>query len=100
MLIAGLAYPGASNYLRLRADTYTFTISAPQPAFAVPDQVILKTNTVTSVFVVGVYHGISPLQFVHVQVKGLPSMSGTGSDPNAAPMNSSPLTPLTLGSLA
>jgi len=98
-LIAGLAYPGASNYLRVRADIYRFTISAPQPSFALPDQAILKTNTVTSIFVVGVFYGIPPLQFVHTQVKGLPSVAGTGSDPNAAPINSSPFTPLTLGSL-
>src|SRR5579863_3275363 len=47
-LIAGLAYPEASNYLRVRADMYRFTISAPQPPFALLDQVTLKTNTVTS----------------------------------------------------
>lgn len=98
-LIAGLAYPGASDYLRVRADLYRFTISAPQPSFTLLDQVTLKTNTVTSIFVVGVFHGIPPLQFVHIQVKGLPSVAGTGSDPNAAPINSSPFTPLTLGSL-
>ena len=94
-LIAGLSYPQASNYSRVRADMYRFTISASHPSFALPDEVTLKTNTVTSIFVVGIFHGIPPLQFVHIQVKGLPSVAGTGSDPNAAPINSSPSTLLT-----
>src|SRR6266516_4284586 len=98
-----LSYTQASNYLKLPARTYTFMVSASQPAFTLPDQVTLKTNTVTSIFIVGVFHGTPPLQFVHVQVKGLPSMSGTGSDPNALPTNASsftPLAPWSLGVLA
>jgi sortase (surface protein transpeptidase) len=98
-----LSYAQASNYLKLPAGLYTFMVSASQPAFSLPDQVTLKTNTVTSIFLVGVFHGTPPLQFVHVQVKGLPSMSGTGSDPNALAMNASPFTPLApwpLGMLA
>ncbi len=89
-----LSYTQASNYLRLPAGLYTFTVSASRPSFSLPDQVTLKTNTVTSIFIVGVFHGTPPLQFFHVQVKGLPSMSGTGSDPNALAMNTSPFTPL------
>ena len=89
-----LSYTQASNYLRLPAGLYTFKVSASRPSFSLPDQVTLKTNTVTSLFIVGVFHGTPPLQFFHVQVKGLPSMSGTGSDPNALAMNTSPFTPL------
>jgi len=94
-----LSYTQASNYLKLPAGLYTFTVSASRPSFSLPDQVTLKTNTVTSIFIVGVFHGTPPLQFVHVQVKGLPSMSGTGSDPNALPTNASPFTPLAPWSL-
>src|SRR6266699_6462925 len=93
-----LSYMQASNYMKLPARTYTFTVSASRPSFSLLDQVTLKTNTVTSIFIVGVFHGSPPLLFVHVQVKGLPSMSGTGSDPNALPTNASPFTPLVIGS--
>ena len=82
-----LSYTQASNYLKLPAGLFTFTVSASRPSFNLMDQVTLKTNTVTSIFIVGVFHGTPPLTFVHVQVKGLPSMSGTGSDPNALPTN-------------
>src|SRR6266702_2349395 len=94
-----LSYTQASNYLKLPAGLYTFMVSASRPSFSLLDQVTLKTNMVTSIFIVGVFHGSPPLLFVHVQVKGLPSMSGTGSDPNALAMNASPFTPLSPGTL-
>src|SRR5438552_3883390 len=94
-----LSYTQASNYLKLPAGLYTFTVRAARPSFSLLDQVTLKTNMVTSIFIVGVFHGSPPLLFVHVQVKGLPSMSGTGSDPNALAMNASPFTPLSPGPL-
>ncbi len=93
-LPGALSYTQASNYLKLPAGPYTFTVRASRPSFSLLDQVALTTNTVTSIFIVGVFHGAPPLQFVHVQVKGLPSMSGTGSDPNVLPMNTSPFMPL------
>src|SRR5438552_129653 len=94
-----LSYTQASNYLRLPAGLYTFTVSASRPSFSLPDQVILKTNTVTSIFIFRITHGTSPVQFVHVEVKGLPRMSGTGSDPNELAMNTSPFAPLSPGPL-
>ncbi len=94
-----LSYTQASNYLKLPTGLYTFTVSASRPSFSLLDQVTLKTNTVTSIFIVGVFHGTPPLTFVPVQVKGLPSISGTGSDPNALPTNASPFTPLAPWSL-
>jgi len=78
-----LSYTQASNYLRLPAAPYTFMVSTSHPAFTLLDQLTLKTNTVTSIFIVGVFHGIPPLTFIQVQVEGLPGLSGTGSDPNA-----------------
>ncbi len=77
-------------------------VSTSHPAFTLLDRVTLKTNTVTSIFIVGVFHGTPPLTFIYVQV-GLPSMSGTGSDPHALPTNASPFTllaPWSLGVLA
>src|SRR5438105_10052044 len=93
-LIGVLSYPQASNYIRLPTGPYTFRVSASQPSLSLLDQVTLGTNTVTSIFIVGVFQGTPPLQFVVAQVKGLPSMSGTGSDPNALATNASPFTPL------
>ena len=78
-----LSYTQASNYLRLPAAPYTFMVSTSHPAFTLLDQLTLKTNTVTSIFIVGVLHGTPPLTFIQVQVEGLPGISGTGSDPNA-----------------
>ena len=78
-----LSYTQASNYLRLPAAPYTFMVSTSHPAFTLLDQLTLKTNTVTSIFIVGVFHGTPPLTFIQVQVEGLPGISGTGSDPNA-----------------
>src|SRR6266436_4447278 len=98
-----LSYTQASNYLKLPAGLYTFTVGASRPSFNLLDQVTLKTNTVTSIFIVGVFHGTPPLTFVHVQVKGLPSVSGTGSDPNVLPTNAflfTLLAPWSLGVLA
>src|SRR6266480_3492557 len=82
-----LSYTQASNYLKLPTGLYTFTVGASRPSFNLLDQVTLNTNTVTSIFIVGVFHGTPPLTFIHVQLKGLPSVSGTGSDPNVLPTN-------------
>ena len=94
-----LSYTQASNYLRLPAGLYRFTVSASRPSFSLLDQVTLKTNTVTGIFLVGVFHGIPPLTFIQVQVEGLPGISGTGSEPNTLAMNASPFTPLAPGLL-
>ena len=89
-----LSYTQASRYLKLPAGLYTFTVSSSRPSFNLQDQVTLKTNTVTSIFLLGVFHGTPPLEIIHVEVKGLPGVSGTGSDPNALPTSVSPFTPL------
>jgi len=102
-VIGPVFYRRASDYRRLAAGLYTVTVSSSQLPSILVDQVMLKTNTVTSLFLVGVLHGTPPLQVVQVQVKGLPSLSGTGSDPNMLPLNASqfsPLAALPLGVLA
>src|SRR5260221_477146 len=98
-LIGPVSYRQASNYQSLAAGLYTFTFSSSHPAFTLVDQVTLKTDTVTSLLVVGVLHGTPQLQVVSVQVKGLPRLlAGTGSDPNALPLpvNASELVPAPL----
>jgi len=102
-VISNLPYPQASNYFRLAAGSYMFKVTATQPAFTLPDAVTLQTETVTSIFVIGLFKGNPNLQLINVQVRGLPSMSGTGSDPNVLPNNSQPfalLAPWPLGVLA
>src|SRR5258706_427691 len=103
-LIGPVSYRQASNYQNLAAGLYTFTFSSSQPSYTLVDQVALKTDTVTSLFLMGVLNGTPPLQVVHVQVKGLPRLlAGTGSDPNPLPVNASEFAPLTaflLGVLA
>ena len=94
-----LSYRQASNYLKLPAGLYTFTVSASRPSFSLLDQVTLKPNMVTSIFIVGVFHGNPPLAFVHVQVNGLPSMSRTGSDLDVLASNQQSFIPLSLGPL-
>jgi hypothetical protein len=98
-LIGPVSYRQASNYQSLAAGLYTFTFSSSQPAFTLVDQVTLKPDTVTSLFVVGVLHGTPPLMVIQVQVKGLPRLlAGTGSDPNAlpTPVNASEFAPAPL----
>ncbi len=105
-LVGAVAYRQASNYQKLAAGPYTFTFRSSQPSFALADQVTLKTDMVTSLFLVGIPYGAPPLQVIHVQVKGLPRiLAGTGGDPNALPLpaNASeiaPLIALALGVLA
>ena len=103
-LIGVVSYPQSSNYQSLAAGPYKFTFSSSQSAIDFVDQVTLKINTVTSLFVVGVLHGTPSLQVIYVQVKGLPRLlAATGGDPNALPLNASkfaPLIPLPLGVLA
>jgi Domain of unknown function (DUF4397) len=93
VLISNLGYPEASNYLTLAAGAYTFNITAAQSNTAFPPiSATLKANTVTSLFAVGLVSGTPKIQFVTAQVQGVPGMPQTGSDPNAVPVNSQPLT--------
>lgn len=72
VLFEPVSYRQASNYQRLAAGPYTFTFSSSQPAFTLVEQVTLKTDMVTSLFLVGMPNGTPPLQVVPMQVKGLP----------------------------
>ncbi len=47
-----------------------------------PVSTTLGSNTVTSVFAIGVVNGTPKFQFVSAQVNGLPRVPGTGADPN------------------
>src|SRR5260370_14231453 len=55
MVISGLGYPEASNYLTLTAGSYTFNVTATQSNATLPPvSATLKANMVTSIFALGV----------------------------------------------
>jgi sortase (surface protein transpeptidase) len=90
-VLSGLAYSYASNYLSLSAGSYTFNVTATRSTTTVPVSATLKPNTVTSLFALSTDSQNSQVQFVNAQVKGVPALSGTGSDPYAHRASSQPL---------
>ena len=82
-VLSGLGYQGASNYLAIAKGGYTFVVSSPSNNTALPLTTTLNANSVTSVFVVGLFNGIPKVQLVSAQVTGLPGVPNTGSEPNA-----------------
>ena len=99
-VVQNLSYPQASNYFKLPAGSYTFVVSTGKASVTLKDRTTLKTNTVTSIFIVGLVKGIPSLQALNVQAKGLPSMSRTGSDLDVLPMNQQSFIPFSFQSLA
>jgi len=81
-LVNSLAYQQASNYLSEPAGTWSADVNAPTSNTTLPVSATLGTNTVTSVFAIGLINGTPKIQFVSAQVNGLPGVPGTGSDPN------------------
>jgi hypothetical protein len=102
MVISGLAYEQASNYLVVSPGSYTLDVTAIQPNTILPVSPTLNANMVTSIFVVGASNGTPQFQFVTAQVAGLPNLPLTGSDPNptAAPGNTFSLAPWLFGVFA
>ena len=90
MVVSGLAYPQASDYLTMSAGAYTFNVSSTQSSTTLPVSATLQANMITSVFAVGMANGTPPVQIVTAQTTGLPGSPNTGSDPNpsAAPGSS------------
>ena len=84
-LVSGLTYKQASDYVTVPQGSYSLRVSAPQNNTTLPASLSLKANTVTSVFTVGRSNGSPSIRLVNAQVKGVPGMPGTGSDPNPLP---------------
>ncbi len=99
-LTTGVAYQQASQYLTLPQGSVTFDVSAPQVNTTLSKAATLTANTVTSIFVVGMFNGNPKLALVSSQANGVPGVPGTGSDPGALPTSSQPLTPWLLAALA
>jgi hypothetical protein len=94
-----LSYQNASGYVDIPAGSYTLNAVIPNQTVSIPTN--LQPWTITSVFAVGEVNGVPKLTFVSTQVKGIPGMPGTGSDPNAPSENenTAPMLPWTLGML-
>lgn len=84
MLINGLPYAQASNYVSIPPGSYTFSLTSSQENMRASVSVQLKAWTVTSIFAINALNNgtiDSQLQFVQSQITGMPGMPGTGSDP-------------------
>ena len=84
-ILSGISYQAASNYLALPVGAYTFNVGSSTNSTTLPVSATLSTNTVTSIFAVGLYNGNPQIQLVSSQEQGLPGVPYTGSDPNASP---------------
>ncbi|HEU5226658.1 MAG TPA: DUF4397 domain-containing protein [Ktedonobacteraceae bacterium] len=72
-VIAGLAYPDASDYLTMPAGTPTFSAAATQSGTRVAVPATLQPGTVTSIFAIGLLNGTPALQFVTATVPAVPA---------------------------
>lgn len=99
-ITSGVTYQQAGQYLALPQGSPTFNVIAPQVNTTLSISATLKTISVTSIFVVGMFNSTPKLELVLAQATGLPGLPGTGSDPNVQPTSSQPLLPWLLGALA
>lgn len=83
-LLNGVSYRDASNYLSIGAGVQTFQVSSPSNNATLSASTTLKANTVSSLFVVGMFNGAPESALVTSQAQGLPGAPNTGSDPNVA----------------
>lgn len=82
-LVGSLTYQQSSNYQPMEAGSYTFSVATTQSSAPLSVTASLATNTVTSLFAIGLFSGTPKLQFITASVSGLPGLPGTGSDPYA-----------------
>lgn len=84
-LLSQVSYQQASDYLTLSSGSYNFTLAASSSGVSLPLAQTLGVNTVTSIFAVGLANGSPKLELVPAQVKGVPGVPPTGSDPRPLP---------------
>jgi hypothetical protein len=78
MLIGGLVYPNASDYLTVPAGSYTFSVRATRFGATIPAQAMLRADTVTSVFAIGMLRGMPEFRFVTTTIPAVPSGAMVG----------------------
>ncbi len=94
MLINGLPYAQASNYVNISPGSYIFKVTSTQNDMSASVAAQLKPWTVTSIFAISALNNGSQWQFVQSQITGMPGMPGTGSDPHAVPASPQSSLPL------
>jgi hypothetical protein len=94
MLINGLPYAQASNYVNISPGSYIFKVTSTQNDMSASVAAQLKPWTVTSIFAISALNNGSQWQFVQSQIEGMPGMPGTGSDPHAVPASPQSSLPL------
>jgi hypothetical protein len=92
-LISSVTYQQASDYTSLASGSYSFNVSSASVSLPLSES--LPTNTVTSIFVVGLANGSPRIELSPAQVNGVPGLPGTGSDPAPLPdtVQSQPVAP-------
>ncbi|HLX40172.1 MAG TPA: DUF4397 domain-containing protein [Ktedonobacteraceae bacterium] len=93
-LLSSLAYQQASNYLALSAGSYSFEVTPSNSNTNLPLSSNLLSNTVQSIFLVGMLSGSPQIQLVQSSANALPGMPGTGSSPYPVPNGSNSSWPL------
>jgi hypothetical protein len=93
MLLNGVGYQNASNYLSIAAGAYTFQVASPGNNTTLSDATTLTANTVASLFLVGMFNGTPKSALVNSQAPGVPGVPNTGSDPVVQGDGALPLAP-------
>lgn len=83
MLVNGISYQNASNYLVVPSGAYTFDVSSSANNATLSTSATLGANMIASLFVVGMFNGTPKSELVNAQTAALPGVPNTGSDPNA-----------------
>lgn len=99
-LLSSITYKRASGYLTISPNSYTFKVKASNLSSGLSVSTSLTSDTVTSLFAVGLVNGTPGIQIVAAQTNGIPGMPGTGSNPGTAPQqNTQGLSPWMWGIL-
>src|SRR3989440_6151567 len=83
MLVNGISYQNASDYLVVQPGGYTFDVNSPTNNAMLSTSATLTANKIASLFVVGMFNGTPKSSLVTAQTAGLPGVPNTGSDPKA-----------------
>jgi hypothetical protein len=82
-LVPTILYQQASNYFTMPEGSRTFDLASSQNGKSLSIATTLKTNTVTSIFEVGMFNGSPQAELVTTQVAAVPGLPETGSNPFA-----------------
>ncbi len=94
------SYQQASEYLALATGTAAFAVNTSAYNQGLSVMPLLKANTVTSIFAIGLFNGAPKAQLVQSQVAAVPELPNTGSNPFAFISDGSLTTPWLLIALA